>query len=435
MTSSVRFFTSASLRPQEEVPGEVAQWLPRWITVEYDRGRPISGVWQSAAGARRICWYAAADSADIVVAHLERYGDEPFWIVDVSDEERRCVRIIDCDGSGKPLARRAWFFDGTDMPVRVDEHAPDGSTLAVRTYRSMSDRTVVASTEQRAGGASIDIPRPIEFPCSELAGEPYPCGGTITTGGPRLVAPIMQNWYQGRLLAVFQVGTEWRRGLATISTSRGWPATMRQVLDFRADGVAPMVTYGELIEPRRQGYTAYGVVEELPDGRTLEEVVRERTLSPAETVSIAMQIARVAQVAHAAGHQLGGIRPELVYVRRDGEQWSLVAITHRAQAVIDATYSGEAICTPPVFSADFSSANDAQGLAQLVWHALTGGHPYVAAADFARSGAWYAHRTGRAPRQPWTGPAEFGAALEFALREPTDPGRFARFVGELAGLG
>jgi hypothetical protein len=317
------------------------------------------------------------------------------------------------------------------MPMAVEEQAPDGTLRVVRTYRSLSDRTVVASTEQLAGESLVEIPRPIDFPCPELAGEPYPCGGTITTGGPRLISSIRQNWYQGRFSAAFHDGVAWRLGLATIATSRGWPQTMRPILDFRADGVAPMVAYGEMIEPRREGYTVFGVVEELPDGRTLEEVVQEQPLSPADALDIAAQIAAIARRAHAAGHELGGIRPELVYVRQEGTRWSLSAIAHRGQAVIDATYSGEAVRSPDVFVSDFSSLDDAQGLAQLVWYALTGGHPYVARADLQRKEAWSALHRDRASRQVWRGPAALGSVLE---RVVFDGGDAARFDSLVAGL-
>lgn len=433
-TPSVRFFTSASLRPHEEVPGEVVQWLPRWITVEYDRDRPVSGVWQSTTGERRICWYGEAASPDLVSAHLERYGDEPFWVIDVCDADLGSVHVTECDATGQVFALRTWQFDLAQMPMSVEEEAPDGTLRSARTFRSLSDRTVVASTEQRTGGPIVEIPRPIDFPCSELAAEPYPCGGTITTDGPRLVASISQNWFQGRLHAIYHDGAAWKLGLATIATSRGWPASMRPVLDFQADGIAPMVTYGELREPRHQGYTVFGVVEELPDGRTLEEVVSKQTLSPSEACSLALQIAEPVRKAHAAGHELSGIRPELVYVRRGGTGVDLSAIAHRGQAVIDATYCGEAVCSPPVFPANFSSRNDTKGLAQLIWFALTGGHPFVAPHEFGERKAWRELEYGKARQQPWTGPEIFGPLLERVMFESGDSPDFEAFVEELVRI-
>ena len=53
--TTVRFFTSAALRKREEVPGEAVDWLPRSITVEYDGDQPVTGVWRSRRGARRVC--------------------------------------------------------------------------------------------------------------------------------------------------------------------------------------------------------------------------------------------------------------------------------------------------------------------------------------------------------------------------------------------
>ena len=71
--TAVRFFTSAALRPHEEVAGEVVKWLPRSITVEYDGDHPRTGVWRSEKGARRICWYCVAGQAEIQAMHEERY--------------------------------------------------------------------------------------------------------------------------------------------------------------------------------------------------------------------------------------------------------------------------------------------------------------------------------------------------------------------------
>ncbi len=430
-TATVRFFTSAALRPEEEVPGEISQWLPRWISVEYEGSRPVCGVWQSAEGQRRICWYAREHSTEIARSHLERYGEEPFWILDVSTPQA-ALPVIECDHEGRLVARRLWTFDEWRMPVHEEERTPDGGIVLTREYDCVEIGVVVGLTERRPGRPDTEHDRPIRFPIAELAGEPYPCGRRISENGPRLIQPIAQNQYQGRFLAVYQDGTVWKRGIATIATNRyAWPREIDPIVNFDTQDVAPLVKAGALVPRWRGNYPFFGVVEVLPEGHTLDEIVADKPFVLAEALRIAIQLAGVARRAHAKGLQLGALRPELVYLRADESGWTLSAVIPRGQAMIDATYSGEGVRLPHVFAKDFSTKNDTQGLAQLLWFALTGGHPYVAPDEMRNPQAWTAYERGRARRQPWTGPAVVGPLLERAVFESGD---FESFVTEIARL-
>lgn len=433
---SVRFFTSATLRTQEEVPGEVVGWLPSFIAVQYEGARPVTGVWRSVTGGRRVCWYAPESTADLFEAHSERYENEPFWIVDRTEAASRRVRVIECDSSGRPQVERRWEFDPAGMPTRLEQRTSDGAVVAIRTFRCTSDGTVYAASEHRAGVADVALERPIAFPMVELAGEPFPCGGTIGKEGPRLVETITANSYQARMFAVYRDGADWKRGLATMATSKAaWSEETRPVLEIQHPKIAPLVHVGALVDRRHQGYSFVGVVEAVPDGRTLDDAVRERPLRTANALALALEIADVARVAHARGHQLGGIRPELVYVNGSDAEFRLSAIAHRGPSVISATYSGEQVRWPPVFACDFSSPDDARGLAQLVWYALTGGHPFLAPDDMRWNETWNEFRHRRTRRQPWTGPKAVGEVLEPVLVEGTseNPG-FEWLVGELQRL-
>ena len=302
--SAVRFFTTATLREHEEVPGEVVHWLPRAITVEYSQGRPVTGVWRSSTGQRRICWYGATPSAEILAAHDERYGREPFWIIN-RDARGQRVETIECDAEGQPLTKRVWEFDRAGMPTREEERSLEGTLHITRTYKCTSDGTVYAGTEQFTDGATVQRARPIPFPAVELAGEPFPCGGTISAAGPRLVAPIAQNDFQGRFLSVYRDDGTWKRGLATMATSKAWPEAAREVIGLAGEHVAPLVAMGQLEHRRREGYTFLGVVEAIPDGRSLDDVILEHPLSLDVALSIALEVSQVAQRAHAVGRQLG----------------------------------------------------------------------------------------------------------------------------------
>lgn len=411
---SVRFFTSAALRAAEEIPGETTPWIPRWIGVEFEGERPVTGVWRSARGARRVCWYAAAVSSELVAAHDERYGDEPFWVVDRSQLADGTVVTFECDGAGRVLVTRRWSFDRQKMPLR-EERTDGGGNVVTSKYRCLTDGFVIDHSEQIAGQPATEFPRPHRFPIPELAGEPYPCGGTIGRDGPRIVETIQQNQYQGRYVTIYRDGSEWRRGLATVATSKGWKSAIQPVLDFAGPGVAPLVRAGELYDPRRQGYTPLGLVEAWPDGRDLDAVIRDHPRDLPTTLGLALEVAAVATRAHARGHQLGGIRPELIFVREDAGGLALTQIAHRGPAVISQYYGGEAILFPSVYAADFSSPDDATGLAQVVWYMLTGGHPFLAPENLRWDDSWQHFRHKMRSRQPWTGPAALTPVFERAL--------------------
>lgn len=95
--------------------------------------------------------------------------------------------------------------------------------------------------------------------------------------------------------------------------------------------------------------------------------------------------------------------------------------------MLAATRSGEAILSL-VFPYDFSSRTDAEGLANLLWFALTDGHPYVAPSDIRRPQAWSDYEYGRARRQPWTGPPAVGPLLEHVLFDSGDAADFEYLV-------
>jgi hypothetical protein len=415
--STVRFFTSAALRKLEEIAGEAVEYVPRSITVEYDGVEPRCGVWRADGGQRRVCWYASDVSAALIAAHQERYDDEPFWVIDLSGSRARRIVVLACDGAGARLATRTWEFDKDHMPLRERVHTDgrDHAVMVERTYECLDHGVVVHKTEQRPGQPEVTLPRPHRFPIPELAGEPYPCGGTIGRGGPRIVETIQQNQNQGRDYAIYQDGERWRRGLVTRASTRGWKS-IAPILDFVDPGVAKLVCDGAMLDRRHQNYEQLAVVEELPAGRTLEDVVLERGVLGVEAaVAIALEVGAVALRAHAAGHPLGGIRPELIYVQSVGGRLAMTQIAHRGPALISQYYGGEAILIEPVYAADFSSDNDSAGLAQLVWYLTTGRHPWLAPDDLRWDRSWNEFRHRRRRRQPWTGPAALGPILEAAL--------------------
>jgi hypothetical protein len=102
-------------------------------------------------------------------------------------------------------------------------------------YESTRRGAILEKTEMSQGGTPIVLPRPHAFPIPELAGEPYPCGGTIGAGGPRLIEAIQENQNQGRYYAAYQEGGTWRRGLVTMATTKGWTAEAQRISQYYGD--------------------------------------------------------------------------------------------------------------------------------------------------------------------------------------------------------
>jgi hypothetical protein len=117
---------------------------------------------------------------------------------------------------------------------------------------------------------------------------------------------------------------------------------------------------------------------------------------------VTLQIGGVARRAHASGVALGGIRPELVFLRGAEADLELSAVAHRAVAFLRAMYCGEAILTPPVLATEFDHDDDIVGLVQLLWFMTTGDHPLHAGANILWDDTH--ERRHPAARQPWRGP-------------------------------
>jgi hypothetical protein len=437
--TAVRFFTSASLRPHEEVPGEIVEWLPRAITVEFAGNRPINGVWRSAKGARRVCWYSSEVSDQLRAMHAERYGDEAFWVIDLAGHGAGRLRVLECDANGRVACQRLWEFDALDMPRREEERAPDGCVTVVRTYECVSDGVVCEKTEALPGRSTIVLPRPHRFPAAELAGEPFPCGrhlcGASAGDSVRLLESIHHNDHQAIAFAAYRRGSEWRRGVVTLAASKGaWGEEARRRMELDGPGLAPLIMTGRLEGKLPPRYPLFGVLESIPDGQTIEELVAARLVTVDDAIAVALEVGNVATRVHEQGLQLGAIRPDLVYARRLDDRLALTQITHRGPAIIERTYAGESVLWPPVPAADWSSDDDVTGLAQLVWFGATGTHPFLAPEDVRWSPSWDERRHSERKRQPWTGPADLGVLLARILFESSDRLDFDGFVAALGEL-
>ena len=417
-----RCFATAMLRPEEEVAEDVVRWLPRWAEVEFDGERPVVAVWHDRAGGRRVIWYGDEEPSTIAPAHRLRFGGTPYWIVrfELDARGRRGALVLACDGSSV-IRRVRWIFDVAGMPA-TETDVTRADAPRHRVYHCAEDGCVEAVQEQTgAGGELVEVDAPATPPVPEVTAEPYPCGAFMAERAIRVVAPVSWNSVQGRLRAVQQVDGTWRSLLVTFARiGRAWSSDEQAVLALGGDGIAPMTAEGWLEHPRVVGRPFHAIAELEPDAAvTVDEYVLARgPVSLDAACALVVQLADVAAAAHARGVELGGLRPELVYVRADGDRLELASVLHRGPTLLAAARVGESILIPPAFPADFAAPDDVAGLAQLLWYLTSGGHPFLAPGDIRWERAWTRFRNERRRPQSWSGPPALAALFDRFLFAP-----------------
>jgi hypothetical protein len=413
---TVRFFTTLCLRAGEEVDGSLVPHLPHAATVELENGEPLTAVWQSARGERRVCWYGR-DPRAVAAQHAERYGDEPFWLVDRSSPTT--VAVTRCDARGDVVARHRWTFDAYGQPEAEEETGPGGALIAQRRYEILRNGFVGELAERTAGDeeerSTYRFRRPI---VPELAAEPFPTGGTTSGGAVRILESLGDNQLQGRARSVWWSGEAWLPAVSTwtvVSDMR--EAKAPPALRLEGDSLARLVARDVVRHPHRADWepAITAITELAPAGEPLLDVVMRRPLAADTAIRVALDVGRVALRAHEQGAQLVAIRPELVYAEDRNEELRFSGILHRAPAFLTTTQRGEAFLWPAVFRSDYSSADDVVGLAQLLWFMTTGDHPFLAPADVTWQDDWTSLRHEARSRQPWRGPAALGPLLERCL--------------------
>jgi hypothetical protein len=415
------------LRPEEEIAADIVRWLPRWAEVELDDERPVVAVWRDRAGNHRVIWYGEAEPSTVAPKHRSRFGDEPYWIVRFEPDagSRRAALVLACDGSSV-TGRVRWTFDVTGMPAtETDVTRPD--TPSHRVYHCAEDGWIEVVQERTQSGALVEVDTPAMPPIPELTAEPYPCGGFMADRAIRVVASVSWNSVQGRLRAVQQIDGTWRSLLVTFARiGRAWSGREQTILSLGGDGIAPMTAEGWLEHPRVVGRPFHAIAELEPEGQahTIDEhILAHGAVSPAAAAALVVRLAEVAASARARGVELGGLRPELVYVRSEGDRVELASILHRGPTFLAAARVGESILIPPAFPADFAASNDVAGLAQLLWYLVSGGHPFLAAGDLRWERAWAHFRNERRRPQSWCGPPALGALFDRFLFAPDASGR------------
>jgi hypothetical protein len=196
------------------------------------------------------------------------------------------------------------------------------------------------------------------------------------------------------------------------------------------DGIAPLEYAGPVDGFATAGWTGDCIVEVEPRG---EPAIDLAPIGERAAVELALELLAVVERAHAAGQTIGGVRPELIYARRD--PLHLTGLAPRSPMFLARSYplsSGNppftrlytAVTDPPL-----EPPGDVYAAALTFIHLIQGAHPY---------GEHYLEQlprmaAGQAP--PWRGSPALGEALASAL-EP-DPARrpsAAELAARLAAL-
>jgi hypothetical protein len=326
---------------------------------------------------------------------------------------------------------------------------PDESRLHAL-VRGTQDVIELAGLQIRRFRSAID-PAPSGRPTWSVtaigAGAPGAPGATTTIRG-ELIERLFDQAYEHRRaarMAAFPVGTRLGHGRYVITQAlRGEPdrgmyraredgatatylvtlgppqerglSELRTALALAVPGIAPLEYIGRLEPHSEAGYE--GMVEVEPHGVPAAQL--ELPVAPRVAMMLALQIARIAAAAHAAGLAIGGLRPELVYVGSAAVP-VMTGIAPRAERFWTTGKQrsyGVAPCFDQFFLAPELLARphdppaaraDVFSIAAMLALWVTGEHPF----DGEGPGQAIAIATGR--RRPWRGPADLAAIFDGAL--------------------
>ncbi|MFN3200142.1 MAG: hypothetical protein ACE366_17220 [Bradymonadia bacterium] len=174
----------------------------------------------------------------------------------------------------------------------------------------------------------------ITFADGDFVGEP-PVGQWAGPWqiGPYIGGMLLRSRHLCRLDP--ELSGSWQVGLATVTSRQTVPLSdLQQRLAFRGiEGVAPLLD----VAPVSTTEPLDMMVEARPAGVPSTEA----QLSPAEVKTLALALLDTVYAAHKKRYVLGGIRPELVFVRREHERWVFSGIAPRCEAFIS---TAETLC-------------------------------------------------------------------------------------------
>lgn len=188
------------------------------------------------------------------------------------------------------------------------------------------------------------------------------------------------------------------------------------------DGIAPLEYAGPIDQPDHIGWNGDCIVEVEPRGRPAIELA---PVDEKSAVLLAVDVLEVVARAHAARLEVGGIRPELIYARRDSDgRLRLAGLVPRSPMFLARAYplsSGNPPFTrlyTPLLDPRDSLPADVYAVALTFLHLVQGAHPF---------GDHYLQQIApmsAGERPAWRGSPRLGEALISGLEK--DPGRRPR---------
>jgi hypothetical protein len=312
-----------------------------------------------------------------------------------------------------------WSFDVEDDPAELDEM----QRLVAR---------VIADNETTGGARFHD---PTAFPAylgklRELAELVEQARYRPPPGGPRTVhrgrVIVGEGLYLAAGQGVFRghlaEDPQQKRLVTQANLHDISPAgfALRWKLDI--EGIAPLEYAGPIDQPDHIGWNGHCIVEVEPRGQPAIELA---PIDEKSAVLLAVDVLEVVARAHAARLEVGGIRPELIYARRDTEgRPRLAGLVPRSPMFLARAYplsSGS-----PPFTRLYTALHDPPderqrdiyAVAMTFIHLVQGAHPF---------GDHYLEEVPRmaaGERPAWRGSPRLGEALISGLEK--DPKRRPR---------
>jgi hypothetical protein len=175
----------------------------------------------------------------------------------------------------------------------------------------------------------------------------------------------------------------------------GWPsrlprAELAGALAISASSVAPLRGLVELVEPNQPALAA--LVEDAPAGAPL--AASSFPIPVADAIALGIAIARVLVEAHAAGHIVYGVRPELIYVDSSRALTGLAPRCERFWSLATRPDYGVPLAFDELYFApelaagrDAVPASDVFSLCAVLFHAIAGAHPFAASSPMMQIAA------------------------------------------------
>jgi hypothetical protein len=250
-------------------------------------------------------------------------------------------------------------------------------------------------------------PPPAFEPAAPAAASHTVDDGRIVVG-ETIEADVTNGFYHGHVAE----DPEQRRLITVTAGHEDDHGELRERLALPIDGVTPLEWIGDVDEPEGT-WQGDCMVEVEPAGVPVRSIA---PISEAAAIGIGAAVARIAARAHAARMVLGGLRPELIYVRGPGDRAEVTAIAPRAIAFIETArrstvgvpafasiYERETLTGQPT-----GAASDVFALCVTLFELVTGSHPFGEPGD-------QIPRLAAGQPMAWTGSPALGAVLQRGL--------------------